>query len=372
MSLIPLLKNFHNSLLYGKGLLFSYLTQPFSRVYYIIEGGEWAIDWVGYYVARNIHKGINIQCLTGRKVNSVIRQIIHFGSRNTCFPSGIRQVHPSNRVILTWFHGNKEDPNSSNQKMIQQLPECASKVEKIVVSATITKKRLIEYGIPESKIILIPLGVDLSIFKPPTSLMKKLNRDKLGIPDNMICIGSFQKDGVGWQEGLQPKLVKGPDLLLEVLRHLQKKYPIFVLLTGPARGYVKAGLEKLKIPYRHVFLKNYPDIVAYYHCLDLYLITSRDEGGPKALLESMATGVPVVSTRVGMAPDIIRDGYNGRLAGVEDIDDFTKTTLSLLENPALRARFIQNGLTTTQSYDWSRIALRYYEEIYKPLLHETA
>lgn len=350
--------------------MFSSLTSPYSRIYYIIEGGDWSVDWDGHYVTENIRKRANIRCLTVHKTNSVIRQIIHFGSRNSYFSSGIHQTHPSNRVILTWFHGNKEDPNPSNQKMIQQLSECTPKVEKIVVSASIIKKRLIEWGIHEPKIILIPLGVDLSIFKPPTSSIKKLYRDKLGIPDNAICIGSFQKDGVGWQEGLQPKLVKGPDLLLEVLRHLQKKYPIFVLLTGPARGYVKAGLEKLKIPYRHAFLKNYPDIVNYYYCLDLYLITSRDEGGPKALLESMATGVPIVSTRVGMAPDIIKDGYNGKLVDIEDIESLTKAAISLLETPADRTLFIQNGLVTIQPFDWSRIALRYYEELYKPLLYE--
>ena len=56
---------------------------------------------------------------------------------------------------------------------------------------------------------------------------------------------------------------------------------------------------------------DYFSVVDYYRASDLYLITSRSEGGPLSLTESWATGVPVVSTRVGMSADYIRDGENG-------------------------------------------------------------
>jgi glycosyltransferase involved in cell wall biosynthesis len=57
-----------------------------------------------------------------------------------------------------------------------------------------------------------------------------------------------------------------------------------------------------------------------YHAIDLCLVTSRDEGGPRAALEAMATGVPLVTTRVGQAADLVRHGENGWVVEVEDVE----------------------------------------------------
>jgi glycosyltransferase involved in cell wall biosynthesis len=56
-------------------------------------------------------------------------------------------------------------------------------------------------------------------------------------------------------------------------------------------------------------------------------VTSRDEGGPRAVLEAMATGVPLVSTRVGQGADLVRDGENGWLVDVEDVEGLTEATV---------------------------------------------
>jgi len=277
-------------------------------------------------------------------------------------------VHPSNRVVFTWFHGSDADPSPHNQQMIQMLPECVPHVEKIVTASSIAKARLMGWGVPEAKIALIPLGVNLRRFQPATPAQRRSWRERFGSPELAICIGSFQKDGVGWGQGLEPKLVKGPDIFLETVQRLAGCYPVFVLLTGPARGYVKHGLEALGVPYRHEYLQNYEEIVPYYHCLDLYLVTSRDDGGPKAVVECMTTGVPIVSTLVGMAADLIQSGDNGYVVEVEDVDGLVDAAAHLIEHPDQRQRCVENALTTVQRYDWSQIALQYYERVYKPLL----
>jgi glycosyltransferase involved in cell wall biosynthesis len=210
--------------------------------------------------------------------------------------------------------------------------------------------------------------VDLNIFQPASPAIRNAARGQLGIPKDAVCIGSFQKDGVGWNAGLEPKLIKGPDIFLRSVERLAGQHRVFVLLTGPARGYVKNGLDQLGIPYHHMYLSNYQEIAAYYQCLDLYLVTSRDEGGPKALLESMATGVPVVSTKVGMAPDIMTNGQNGFLADVEDVEGIVGLAEMLVTDQELQERCIEGGLTTAAQHDWNHIALRYYHEVYAPLL----
>jgi glycosyltransferase involved in cell wall biosynthesis len=75
----------------------------------------------------------------------------------------------------------------------------------------------------------------------------------------------------------------------------------------------------MSVPYRHIYLDAYPNIGKLYRALDLYLVSSRQEGGPKAILESMASGIPIISTRVGQASDLIIHGQNGWLADIEDV-----------------------------------------------------
>ena len=245
------------------------------------------------------------------------------------------------------------------------------KIEKYIESENIanllSEEKLIEIGIPDEKIVVVPIAVDLSIFKPASVAEKQKMDEMISIPKNKMVIGSFQKDGAGWGKGLEPKWIKGPDIFVNAVDELRTEYDIFVLLLGPARGYVKRELEKRDIPYKHIFLKNYLEIPKYYNVLDLYLVTSREEGGPKAVLEAMATGIPIVSTKVGMAPEIIRDGYNGFLADVEDVEMLTEKARKILDDGDMAKKMTENALETIRDYSWEKITKRYYETIYKRL-----
>ena len=118
-------------------------------------------------------------------------------------------------------------------------------------------------------------------------------------------IGSFQKDGVGWGDGLESKLIKGPDILVQTLFEVSKSREIKVLLIGPSRGYVTNKLTEFGVKFKHVQVKDYDEMPQFYNALDLYLITSREEGGPKGLIEALACSVPIVSTPVGMSFDLL-------------------------------------------------------------------
>ena len=93
---------------------------------------------------------------------------------------------------------------------------------------------------------------------------------------------------------------------------------LVVLLTGPARGYVRRELERRSVPHVHCVLPTRDGLTTAYHALDAYVVASRQEGGPKSILESMATGIPLVTTRAGQAPDLVAEGKNGILVDVED------------------------------------------------------
>ena len=343
--------------------------QAQRKLYYVVEARDWSIRRDGEAILghlRRLHP--NTASAITIASQGLYGQVIHFGSI-WCFATNIRRTHRSNRLVVTFFHGH-ESMGPEMQQAWETLRHHLPRLDAVVTPNALMKARLLAWGVPERKLHVIPLGVDLQLFRYPSSEQRLRQRQRLGIPDDAICIGSFQKDGVGWGEGLEAKLIKGPDIFLEVVRRLSQTYPIFVLLTGPARGYVKKGLETAGIPYHHEYIKNFDELPSYYHCLDLYLVTSREEGGPKALPECMATGVPLVSTRVGMAPDIIKNGDNGLLVDVEDVDSLVRAATRLIEDAGLRHKVAKKALRTVQAYDWSVSAQAHYEKVYAGLLQQ--
>ena len=333
------------------------------KIYYIIESIEWVISQEGRYIAKNIRKIYRepIKVIRQRRILLKLfrNKVLHFGSRNVYFPQNHKLVDNSNTVILTWYHGTDKDI-----EFIDSLKKYSRKIDVLHTSCSINKENLIRWGAEEEKIVIIPIGVDTNLFKKVSKDKKEQIRKKIGIPLNSLCIGSFQKDGNGWGEGNTPKLIKGPDIFCDVIARIKDKYPLFILLTGPARGYVKRRLNKMGVPFKHVFLKNYQEIAKYYNALDLYIIPSRAEGGPKALLEGFASGISIVSTDVGMVHDFAKNEYNAMVAKIEDVDDLVYNCEKIIENTALRNKITENAFQFVGSFDWKNIVRIYYDKIY--------
>lgn len=331
-----------------------------APVVYIIEPGEWSVAWDGRYITSRI--GPLVRARVSTSLFGLKNKIVHFGSPDTAIrEDGVRHIHPSNRVILTWFH---VDPND---RKLAHIPALNNAVHTVHTSCEITKQELIRRGLREDKIRVIPLGVDLEHFKPLSKVEQSNLRVKLGLPTNKLLIGSFQKDGIGWMKGERPKMVKGPDIFCDAIDILRKKFDIHVVLTGPARRYVKNRLVEMGVPYTHHRLKEYQDIVSYYQALDLYLITSRAEGGPKAILESAAAGVPLVTTPVGMAPDIFSSHSKSIVSEISS-HAVAERAAELFADSAACASLAAENLKLVQNFSWERIAERYYHELYEPLL----
>lgn len=330
---------------------------------------DWVLSTIGNYIRE--HLGKHYAFGPGFVWRGIRNSIVHAGSPPAYLDRQIyNEVHPSNKQVMTWTHGQRSNPDEVFARRLDDLYESQKFLAKIVTHSKIGLNTLIEEGVEPRTLVYIPHGVDRRLFHPPTHEQRVSMRNSLGVPDDAYCIGSFQKDGEGWGEGNEPKWVKGPDVFLRVIRLLRQNYELYILLTSPARGYVKKGLEEMGVPYHHVELKDYREVAKHYWALDLYIIASRDEGGPMAVLESMASCVPLVSTKVGMSADILRSGHNGFLAEVEDAEALSEAAATLLEDGELRHTIAENALQTAQRYDWSTIADKYHHEVYRPLLLE--
>ncbi len=150
-------------------------------------------------------------------------------------------------------------------------------------------------------------------------------------------------------------------MLLDVAARVAREVPeLVVLLTGPARGFVAGGLERLGVAYRHVQLPDLDAVARAYRAVDVCLVTSRDEGGPKAVLESMATGVPLVTTRVGQAADLVRDGENGWLCDVEDAEGLAAAMVRVAQaSEAKLEPVLAAARETAESCSWEALRPRW-------------
>ncbi len=345
-----------------KDLITNFKIKESKSLFYIAENTDWIINRMGQDITENIKSLQLLQAHTTTTTWGLKKQIIHFGSLPTFFAQKkIGKPHPSNKIIVSCFHLIPHDLT------LKKLRKAAAYIDFFHTSCHSTKEELLKLGVPASRIVTIPLGINLHLFRPISTSQKPKLRKALGLPQKQLIIGSFQKDGIGWGQGLKPKLIKGPDIFLQVANAL-KKYKPFILLTGPSRGYVKQGLKKANIPYAHFYLKNYVDLRRMYNALDLYLITSRLEGGPASLLEAWASGIPTISTTVGMVPDITENEKNILLAAPGNVSKIVNQIEKIMKNKNLQTIIVKNAIAEVQKYSWENIVKRYYQELYAKLI----
>ncbi len=183
----------------------------------------------------------------------------------------------------------------------------------------------------------IPYAADSHLFYPlpPTDAKLIALRKEWNIPNNRYVIGNFHRDSEGHDLSL-PKLMKGPDLFAEVV-HLayQRDKQVHVLLAGPRRQWMRKRLTELGVPYTYVgqLIDNRDDVDTnvlpqqtlnvLYNLLDLCVVSSRTEGGPRSVLEAMLAKCKIISTPVGLAPDVLDPLciYQNVVEGVQLIAD---------------------------------------------------
>ena len=269
-----------------------------------------------------------------------------------------------NRLGFAYFHGRPGTPGMPEFDVcFESMRRRHAEIDRVQVTNAAMQELILETGIAPEKLHRIPIGIDVKAFRLRTPDSRAEARRLLGLPESAFVVGSFQKDGVGWAEGLEPKLIKGPDVLLAAAERLRDRIPeLAFLLTGPARGYVVAGLERLEIPYRHALLPGVDAVAQAYEAIDVCLVTSRDEGGPRAVLEAMATGVPLVTTRVGQATDLVRHDENGWMVEVEDVDGLVELTAWVAAAPASELdAVLRAGRATAEGSSYDSLRPRWRE-----------
>ena len=173
------------------------------------------------------------------------------------------------------------------------------KVDGVISVSDALKKRIVELGTPEKKIAVVPNGVDAKKFYP---IAKSRARESLGLPNDrklLLSVGALES-------------VKGFDYLIKAIRILIDQFRVAnVRLLIVGEGSLREELLQMISAYsldayvRLVGAVRHDELNLWYSAADLFCLTSRSEGWPNVVIESLACGTPVVATAVGGIPEII-------------------------------------------------------------------
>jgi glycosyltransferase involved in cell wall biosynthesis len=207
-------------------------------------------------------------------------------------------------------------------------------------------------------VTIVPHGVDTDFFRPV-----EVSPGRFGIPENRFVLGFVGTKGSDSDYGR-----KGTDVLLDVVRKAAVHSPnMHVVLGGLGWEKELAQLKTLGISASATGYIRKSDLPALYSALDVYLLTSRVEGGPCTVFEAMACETAVVSTRVGAVPELIVDGVNGYTANVDDSEALLSSILALDESSEKRTRIGKSARETVLRCSWGDV-LSPLEGVYDQLI----
>ena len=230
---------------------------------------------------------------------------------------------------------------SYTSRQIFEAMNCADKV--LSVSEDL-KIHIVNLGISEDKVSVVPNGVDMEKFKPAG---KEYARNMLNLPQDkkiVLFVGALKK-------------IKGVDYLIEAAKSFLDSN-ISLYMVGRDDG-MKKSLEKraheLKIGNYIKFTGplNHEDIPLWFSASDILVLPSLSEGRPNVVLEAFACEVPVVATNVGGIPELMINGETGYLVPAENPTELSEKVNKLLGDRDLRIKMgkfgrrtiIQRGLT---------------------------
>jgi glycosyltransferase involved in cell wall biosynthesis len=216
---------------------------------------------------------------------------------------------------------------------------------------------------PAEQFAVIRLGIDLESRVLGAEADRAAFRRLFGIPEDRFV--------VGWI-GRMTQIKRVPDVLrsFHALRGRGIDAALVLVGDGPDRVAVERLAAELGIARDTFFVGYQRDVRPYYALFDALVLPSANEGTPVVAIEALASGRPVVATRVGGVPDVVTDGEDGILVSPEDVAGLTDALASLALDPELRARLGGAGR--------ERVVPRYrverlvddVDELYRELLSE--
>lgn len=235
------------------------------------------------------------------------------------------------RAVVHTYHGNVFSGYFDRWQTALYLwiERALARISTRLVAITPRQRdELLTLGIaPARKIVEIHLGLDLDDFRIPIDRLSA--RAALGLHAEGPIVGLVAR--------LVP--IKDVTTFLRAVAALRERVPgvrAVVVGDGEERGALEELATKVGLTHTCRFLGWRADMPNVYAALDVLALSSRNEGSPVSVIEAMAAGRPVVATRVGGVPDVVRDGVDGYLVSPADPAAMADALARLLTDEALR------------------------------------
>lgn len=144
---------------------------------------------------------------------------------------------------------------------------------------------------------------------------------------------------------------KNFSMLFDVMREFVKVCPDALLVIvgdGPDRRNYESRIMNYGLEENVILERWRNDLPVFYKSFDLFLCSSNYEGWGVAVLEAMASGLPVVMTNVGLAEEVVKDRLNGRVVSVNDVQHFVKAITEFYNNVQMMTELALRGVETAQ------------------------
>jgi UDP-glucose:(heptosyl)LPS alpha-1,3-glucosyltransferase len=293
--------------------------------------------------------------------------VIHTNGADSLYSSDVVSAHS---IYKAW----RDYMVKSGQKKLYSVDPFSVFIEwwlyhigcakKIIVDAITGKNELIQYhGTSEDRIIVVPLGSDTNEFKQISKILLSDLVAKYGIEKNETVLFILSTE--------LPR--KGVYELIQAFALLKTKHNLKLFIAGEGRPhgpqkYIELA-KKLGIHERVIFAGHVTDLNRYYNLGDIFVFPTKYEGFGIPILEAMAVGLPVITSRTG-AGELITDGVDGvMLNDQNNPNEIAEKIQMLLNDKSLRERIGINARKTAERYTWAETAKRTME-VYKEIIKE--
>lgn len=264
--------------------------------------------------------------------------------------TGVPVVISSRRELATW----KRPRHLRIQRKANEL------VDAIVAnSRAVAEYSAQQEGCELSRYLVIPNGIDADAYVSgalPADVRNRYHMPAEGPIIGIVANFSPVKDHALFVASAHALLRQRPDA------------HFLMVGAGPTRLDSMRSIRAQGLERHFTQVSTVSEIADLYRIMDVFVLCSKVEGSPNAIMEAMAAGVPVVGAHVGGIPELIKDGVTGRLVPSREPRDFANAIASLLENPEM-ARDIaaRAGERIRAEFSVERMAAS-YRELYNQML----
>lgn len=214
-------------------------------------------------------------------------------------------------------------------------------------------------AVPEAKIRQIYNGVDT----------QKFSAAKGAAVDDLPACFTGDVTVIGTVGRLAA--VKDQPTLIKAFAMICHRYPVRLLIVGdgPQRALLESTIDECAVREKVFMAGDRSDVPAMLGVMDIFVLPSLAEGISNTVLEAMASGLPVIATKTGGNPELVRDEENGLLVPVGNVEALAAALARLLANSDQIDQMGANARSRVkQEFDWSRTVARYqgvYDELLK-------